>query len=102
MNLLVMDVLSLTVDLVDEGKIKVESLHTFPMKHFDLRLVLLVLHVLYHVREPHSQSVVAVTHRKGMSHLSTYVIHVPELKISERFEPVIGIWHTSDRKKFSV
>lgn len=64
LNILVMDVLSLAVDLVDQGKVKVEALHTLSVKHSDLGFVLLILHVLYHIREPHSQSVVANIYRE--------------------------------------
>lgn len=61
---LVVDVLSLAMDLVDQRKIKVEALDTFSMKHSDLGLELFILHVLDHIREPNSQSVVAKTKTK--------------------------------------
>jgi hypothetical protein len=58
-----MDIFSLFVDLVDQGEVEVESLHSFSMEEFHLGLVLLILHVLDHVREPHRQSVVAETQK---------------------------------------
>lgn len=58
-NSLVVDVLSLAVDLVDQRKVKVEAFDSFSVKHSNLGLKLLVLHVLYHIREPNSQPVVA-------------------------------------------
>lgn len=54
-----MDVLSLAVDLVDQGEVEVEALDPFSVEHFDLGLVLLILHVFDHVRKPHSQPMVA-------------------------------------------
>lgn len=61
-TILVMDVLSLAVDLIDQREIEVKAFHTFSMKHFHLGLVLFILHVFDHVREPHSQTVVADEH----------------------------------------
>lgn len=58
-----MDVLPLTVDLVDQREVKVEALHTFSVEHSDFGLVLLILHVLDHIREPHSQPVIADTQK---------------------------------------
>lgn len=53
-----MNVLPLAVDLIDQGEVEVETLHSFPVEHSYFGLVLLVLHVLDHVWEPHAQSVV--------------------------------------------
>lgn len=53
-----MNVLPLAVDLIDQGEVEVETLHSFPVEHSYFGLVLLVLHVFDHVWEPHSQSVV--------------------------------------------
>lgn len=58
-----MDVLSLAVDLVDQREVEVETFDPFPVEDFNLGLVLLVLHVFDHIREPHAQPVVADTHR---------------------------------------
>lgn len=59
-----MDVLPLTVDLVDQREVKVETLHTFSMEYSNFGLVLLILHVLDHIRKPHSKPVIADTHRR--------------------------------------
>lgn len=53
-----MNVLALAVDLIDQGEVEVEALHSFPVEHSYFGLVLLVLHVFNHVWEPHSQPVV--------------------------------------------
>ena len=54
-----MDVLSLTVYLVDEREVEVEAFDPFPVEHSNLGLILFILHVLDHIREPNTQSVVA-------------------------------------------
>lgn len=59
-----MDVLSLSVDLVDQGEVEVEMFNALSVEHSDLGLVLLVLHVLDHIGEPDSQPVVADAHKK--------------------------------------
>lgn len=59
-----MDVLSLLVDLVDQREVEMEMLHPFSVEHSDLGLIFLILHVLDHIGEPHSQPMIAVTHRK--------------------------------------
>lgn len=61
-NVLIMDVFSLTVDLVDQREVEVETFHPFSVEHFDLGLVLFILHVFDHIREPNPQSMVAGTH----------------------------------------
>lgn len=53
-----MDVLPLTVDLIDQREVEVESFHSLSVEHSHLCLVLLKLHVLDHVREPDAQPVV--------------------------------------------
>lgn len=58
-----MDVLSLAVDLVDQREVEVEMFDPFPVEHFHFGLILLILHVFDHIRKPHSQPVVADTHR---------------------------------------
>lgn len=62
-NVLVMDIFSLAVDLVDQREVEVETFDPFSVEHPDLGLVLLILHVFDHIGEPHSQPVVADTHR---------------------------------------
>lgn len=57
-DVLVVNVLALAVDLVDQGEVEVETLHSFPVEHSYFGLVLLVLHVFDHVWEPHAQPVV--------------------------------------------
>lgn len=58
-----MDVLSLAVDLVDQREVEVKMFDPLSVEHSDLGLVLLKLHVFDHIGEPHSQSMVADTHR---------------------------------------
>lgn len=53
-----MDVLSLTVDLIDKRKVEVKAFDPFSVEHSHLGLVLLILHVFDHIWEPHSQSMV--------------------------------------------
>lgn len=53
-----MNVLSLTVDLIDQREVEVEAFDSFPVEYSHLGLVLLVLHVFDHVWEPHSEAVV--------------------------------------------
>ena len=65
---LVVDVLSLPVDLVFQGEVEVELLHPLSVEHLDLGLVLLALQVLDHVREPHRQPVVAATQQQQQQH----------------------------------
>ncbi len=60
--ILVMDVLSLAVDLVDQREIEVKTFNAFSVEHSDLGLILLILHVFDHIGEPHSQPVVTDTH----------------------------------------
>lgn len=57
-NPLVVDVFPLAVDLIDQREVEVESFHPLSVEHSHLRLVLLKLHVLDHVREPDTQPVV--------------------------------------------
>lgn len=61
---LVVNVLPLAVDLIDQGEVEVEALHSFPVEHSYFGLVLLVLHVFDHVWEPHSQAVVTESDTK--------------------------------------
>ena len=58
-----MDVLSLAVDLVDQREVEVETFDSLSVEDLHLGLVLLVLHVFDHIREPDAQPVVADTHR---------------------------------------
>lgn len=58
-----MDVLSLAVDLIDQREVEVEVFDPFSVEHSHLGLVLLILHVFDHVREPHSQPVVTDSQR---------------------------------------
>lgn len=58
-----MDVLSLAMDLVDEREVEVETFDPFSVENSDLGLILLILHVFDHIREPHSQAVITETHR---------------------------------------
>lgn len=64
-NGLVVDVLSLTVDLIDQREVEVETFNPFSVEHSHLGLVLLILHVFDHIREPHSQPVVTEPHRNN-------------------------------------
>lgn len=54
-----MDVLSLAVDLVDEREVEMEAFDSLSVKHSDFGLVFLKLHVFDHIREPHSQPMIA-------------------------------------------
>lgn len=56
---LVVEVLSLAVDLVFQGEVKGDVLHFLLDKSLGARGVLLLLQVLDHVGEPHRQTVVA-------------------------------------------
>lgn len=56
---LVVYVFPLTVDLIDQGEVEVETFHPLSVKHSHLGLILLKLHVLYHVREPDTQTMIA-------------------------------------------
>lgn len=75
-----MDVLSLTVDLVDQGKVEVETFYPLTVEYSDLGLVLLILHVLDHIREPHSQPMVADTHK-----------NIEKTKLSAQLEATAGV-----------
>lgn len=56
---LVIEVFSLTVDLVLQGEVEGHMLHFLLDEDFGARGVLLLLQVLDHVGEPHGQAVVA-------------------------------------------
>lgn len=58
-----MDVLSLAVDLIGQREVEMETFHPFSVEHSHLGLVLLVLHVFDHIREPNSQTMVTDSHR---------------------------------------
>lgn len=57
--LLGVEVLSLTMDLVLQGEVEGHVLHFLLDEDLSARVVLLLLQVFDHVREPHGQAVVA-------------------------------------------
>lgn len=59
--------------LVLQGEVEGDVLHPLPGQGLGARLVLLLLDVLDHVREPHCQAVVAV---KGESELTEHETRV--------------------------
>lgn len=59
--ILVIDVFSLSVDLILQGEVEVEAFNSLSMEHLDFGLILLLLQVFDHVREPHTQSIVTET-----------------------------------------
>lgn len=62
-DLLVVDILSFFVHLVFQGEIEMETFNPLPVEHLHPGLVLLILQMLDHVREPHSQTIVTETQR---------------------------------------
>lgn len=65
LDVLVIDVLSLFMDLVLQGEVESEVFHLLPVEKLHLRLILLILQVLDHVRKPHRQSVVTAKKKKN-------------------------------------
>lgn len=59
--ILVIDVFSLSVDLILQGEVEVEAFYSLSVEHLDFGLILLLLQVFDHVREPHTQSIVTET-----------------------------------------
>lgn len=58
-----MDVLRLTVDLIDQREVELEMFHAISVVRSRVGLVHLKLHVLDHVREPDAQAVVTELHQ---------------------------------------
>ena len=74
--ILVIDVFSLSVDLILQGEVEVEAFYSLSVEHLDFGLILLLLKVFDHVREPHTQSIVT-----GIRWYQRYWTTVDNIKI---------------------
>jgi len=62
-HILVIEVLSPSVDLILQGEVKSHVLHTFPREHFGAGCIVHRLEMADHVGKPDSQAIVAEASR---------------------------------------